>query len=120
MRFDLFSLDFWELPDNLLTSTISDNIEKNFYMRCPPEKRPRHMRDNPEKSPPETLTNVSTGDTSPPELLKKTHTRTFVKPWTWFHRKPKPEFDESLFKAFHRTFFVRIWVGGVLKLFSGE
>ncbi|KAF7373644.1 Oligomycin resistance ATP-dependent permease YOR1 [Mycena sanguinolenta] len=33
--------------------------------------------------------------------------------------KPKPEFDSSLFRAVHRTFFWRIWFGGVLKLGGG-
>ncbi|PPQ81812.1 hypothetical protein CVT25_013648 [Psilocybe cyanescens] len=140
--------DFWELPKARLTSTITDDVERNFYARCPPEKRPRHIQ-NPvsekgnidgEKSveehgglkpPAEILTAVSTQTTVPPEAeLEKelaaksslnAHTRSLVKPWTWFRRgekKAKPEFDESLFKAIHRTFFVRIWVGGILKLFS--
>ena len=39
----MVSADFWELPEPQLTSTLTDNIEKNFYSRCPPEKRPRFM-----------------------------------------------------------------------------
>ena len=38
-----FSIDLWELPQSELTSTLTDNTEKNFYSRCPPEKRPRFM-----------------------------------------------------------------------------
>ena len=37
------SADLWELPQSQLTSTLTDNIEKNFYSRCPPEKRPRFI-----------------------------------------------------------------------------
>ena len=40
------SADFWELPQPQLTSSITDKIEKNFYLRCPPEKRPRFMRES--------------------------------------------------------------------------
>ena len=39
----MISADFWELPEPQLTSTLTDIIEKNFYSRCPPEKRPRFM-----------------------------------------------------------------------------
>lgn len=42
---------------------------------------------------------------------------------SWFKRGKKdgkPKYDESLFKAIHRTFFARIWTAGVLKLISGE
>jgi len=35
--------DLWELPQPQLTSSITDEIEQNFYSRCPPEKRPRFM-----------------------------------------------------------------------------
>ena len=37
------SVDLWELPQPQLTSSITDITEKNFYSRCPPEKRPRFM-----------------------------------------------------------------------------
>ena len=40
------SADFWELPQPQLTSSITDKIEKNFYLRCPPEKRPWFMRES--------------------------------------------------------------------------
>jgi len=42
---------------------------------------------------------------------------------TWFRRGKgdgKPKYDESLFKAIHRTFFTQIWTAGVLKLVSGD
>lgn len=41
----------------------------------------------------------------------------------WFKRGKKdgkPKYDESLFKAIHRTFFTRIWIAGILKLLSGK
>lgn len=39
--------DLWELPDSLLTKSISAEIEHNFYTRCPPERRPTAFRDQP-------------------------------------------------------------------------
>ena len=37
--------DLWELPQSHLTSSITDKTEKNFYSRCPPDKRPRFMNE---------------------------------------------------------------------------
>ena len=37
------SADLWELPQCQTTSAITDKTEKNFYSRCPPEKRPQFM-----------------------------------------------------------------------------
>ena len=39
----LFFADLWELPQPQLTASITDETEKNFYSRCPPEKRPQFM-----------------------------------------------------------------------------
>lgn len=39
----MISTDLWELPQSRLTSAITDKTERNFYSRCPPEKRPRFM-----------------------------------------------------------------------------
>jgi len=37
--------DLWELPQPRSTSAITDKTETNFYSRCPPEKRPRYMKE---------------------------------------------------------------------------
>jgi ATP-binding cassette, subfamily C (CFTR/MRP), member 1 len=42
----------------------------------------------------------------------------------WFNKgpdKPKPEatYDASLGRALHKTFFIRIWIAGMLNLCSG-
>ncbi|KAF9472565.1 multidrug resistance-associated ABC transporter [Pholiota conissans] len=135
--------DFWELPKERLTETISNEVEKNFYKRCPPEKRPRHMRpadDTPPKDrasttpderivdepvelrpPAETLTAVSTQTAVPHEAELEPElpgTAARAGRWSCFGRKSKPQYDESLFKAIHRTFFTQIWVAGTLKLLS--
>jgi ATP-binding cassette subfamily C (CFTR/MRP) protein 1 len=146
--------DFWELPKERLTETISTEVENNFYKRCPPEKRPRHMRapddipttqdhakpapveqtldekiiidEHTDLQPPvETLTAVSTQTAVPPEaeleagLPGSTSKATPASGWSCFRRKSKPQYDESLAKAIHRTFFTQIWTAGALKLFSG-
>ncbi|KAJ7607493.1 multidrug resistance-associated ABC transporter [Roridomyces roridus] len=37
--------DLWELPPHWLTAQSADALERNFYPRCPPEKRPRTFRE---------------------------------------------------------------------------
>lgn len=39
-----FFLDFWTLPNARLSRTLADDVEHNFFARCPPEKRPLHLR----------------------------------------------------------------------------
>lgn len=126
--------DFWELPKERTTSAIADNIEKNFYMRCPPEKRPRHMkpfssaskmaspkRASEEEESGKEENSTPRGDTS------STQTAVGPEPVTsrsWLGRclgrKSKPQYDESLFLAIIHTFSTRIWTAGILKLLSGK
>ena len=130
--------DFWELPQSRLAATITDDIERHFYLRCPPEKRPRYKGESSQPNvelerygnekklegrlsaemitTPSTRTAVSQelGPSKPEEGLTSR---------TWFKRGKKdgkPKYDESLFKTIHRTFFARIWTAGVLKLVSGD
>ncbi|KAF4621625.1 hypothetical protein D9613_012586 [Agrocybe pediades] len=125
--------DLWELPNARLTSTIANAVEKNFYMRCPPEKRPRYMRDSEEgkgerldtSSDEERASEEKTVEDTDAENLKvevedkeKKDTQATKKSWFKRGKKEKPLYDESLAKAIHNTLFVRIWVGGALKLFS--
>ncbi|KAM0755919.1 ATP-dependent bile acid permease [Meredithblackwellia eburnea MCA 4105] len=37
--------DLWALPESRLADTIGTELEYNFYSRVPPERRPRHLRD---------------------------------------------------------------------------
>ena len=80
---------------------MTDTVEKNFYRRCPPEKRPLHLRAElrTEDEPP-----LSDDDTEEAPTKAGVSTKTY---------------DESLFKAIHRSFMKTIWVAGVLRLFSG-
>ncbi|PPR03716.1 hypothetical protein CVT24_007391 [Panaeolus cyanescens] len=110
--------DFWELPEPKLTDSITQNVERNFYTRCPPEKRPRYMRehsdDTPVISPTSSLDekgkDKEESNNLPPDASKESNKKG--------KKNAKSPYDESLFKAIHRTFFTRIWIAGFLKLIS--
>lgn len=65
----------------------------------------------------ESLTTTSTQTAISPGAAKPATKRSRIS--RLLGRKAKPQYDESLFLAVHRTFFTRIWVSGILKLFSG-
>lgn len=130
----IFLLDFWELPKPHLTASLTDVVERDFYARCPPNKRPRHLRHNFSDSPKDVdddesdmeklgegpnrkSANISP-DGSTEETAKPLEQR---KKRSFFTRSkdPKPTYDESLFKSLFRTFADRICLAGVLKLGGG-
>lgn len=37
--------DLWALPEDWSTHSLADNLEKNFFLRVPPENRPQHLRE---------------------------------------------------------------------------
>ncbi|KAF8882127.1 P-loop containing nucleoside triphosphate hydrolase protein [Infundibulicybe gibba] len=80
--------DLWELPRPRLTSSITDKVETNFYLRCPPESRPHFLQGK--------LDQVSAAK----------------------DKKKDPKYDSSLFLAIHQSFLFRIWSAGILKLLS--
>ncbi|KAJ3537700.1 hypothetical protein NM688_g6639 [Phlebia brevispora] len=129
--------DLWELARQRQTSTLSEEVERNFYERCAPDQRPLSFREpsgNPVDSsePPlgsssNTIKEDEDADekvvTPDPEKAsdgvdsvqdmksspvgKKSSKKTKEK-----------QFDASLVKALHKTFFWRFWIGGFLKLAS--
>ncbi|KAG6863993.1 hypothetical protein C0991_001277, partial [Blastosporella zonata] len=92
--------DLWDLPPHQLTSATTDALEANFYARCEPEKRPRSIQPG-----------VTIFESKQPVDEKASASKPASK-------SKKPKYDSSLFYALHTTFFVRIWVGGFLKLGS--
>ncbi|KAJ7172563.1 multidrug resistance-associated ABC transporter [Mycena filopes] len=106
--------DLWELPESRLTGPTTDRLEANFYPRCTPEQRPSAFRARPDESSTETAS-VDSGKENKGTSSKKDAPK---KPTRFWQRKPKKEFDSSLFLAVHRTFRYRIWFGGVLKLLA--
>ncbi|KAJ7163116.1 multidrug resistance-associated ABC transporter [Mycena filopes] len=106
--------DLWELPEARLTGPTTDRLEAQFYPRCTPEQRPSAFRAPPDESIPETAS-----EDSGKEKEGRPHKDdTPPKPRRFWQRKPKKEFDSSLFLAVHNTFMYRIWFGGVLKLLA--
>lgn len=106
--------DLWQLPHDLLTSSLSAEVEHNFYARCPPDNRP-DIHHVPTAS--DEKSDVS-NDREKQQSAKRSR----------FDRKPKTfktdeagktQYDSSLIKALHRTFFVPWWTAGLLKLFAG-
>ncbi|KAJ3517101.1 hypothetical protein NLJ89_g715 [Agrocybe chaxingu] len=100
----LMSDDFWELPEHRHTAAITNEVEANFYARCPPEKRPPFMRDS--KSEEEETEKNSEPEKG--EDIEGTPAAT----------GQQPVYDQSLFKALHKTFFRRIWSSAFLLLAS--
>ncbi|KAF7321107.1 Multidrug resistance-associated ABC transporter protein [Mycena chlorophos] len=114
--------DLWELPPDLLTGATADALEAQFYPRCPPDQRPaafRQKTEEPRKS------GESDGDSTVEDAEKQVPTEEKAapaaaptKPRRFWQRKAKPLYDSSLVRAVHRTFFTRIWIGGVLKVLA--
>ncbi|EJD44619.1 ATP-dependent bile acid permease [Auricularia subglabra TFB-10046 SS5] len=124
--------DLWEMDAKRQARTVADTVETLFYDRCPPFKRPQHLRPptlrtarpamptspTDEKAfsvPPAALENVETtpaGTVAPsplpaekdlgPEVLE---TQQHAKKW-----------DMSLLWTLNKAFFWRIWTSGLLKL----
>ena len=122
---NLLKSDLWELPHARLTGTITDAVEANFFSRCEPEKRPRHLREKlggldgvSNRSPSSTKERDEALSIDDPEKVERSK-------WymTCFRRKKNtgaPTYDASLTKTLHNTFFFQIWTAGILKLLSGE
>ncbi|THU93933.1 multidrug resistance-associated ABC transporter [Dendrothele bispora CBS 962.96] len=119
--------DLWELPHDRLTAQLSDRVEFSFFSRCPPEKRPWHLREKLRR-PDETIDdNLSEtvdekSDDAPAKELE-TSIKSDSKPRrSWFGRrkrapkKPKSKYDSSLVKALFMTFRIRWLLSGLLKL----
>jgi len=117
-------------------------MERTFYGRCPPEKRPRHLRaqfpeqgflasqksdaasggatphpnEDPEKQqPPETSAASDSG--KEPGLGSESKDNI---PGATADAPKTDGYDESLPKALHQQFFVTWWSAGVLDLCARE
>lgn len=133
--------DLWQLPNERLTSTLSDKIERNFYSRCMPDKRPYFLRyddaatpvdssealegDTEKASPRLSETNedlvVQDEKVDSKEGMASVSTSTPINSQSKTRTKKtkSPKHDESLLMALHTTFFLRWWAAGVFKLCSG-
>jgi hypothetical protein len=88
---------------------VTERVERNFYNRCSPEKRPLHLREeleNVHESLPDDDAKLEKGVVVDPELPPN-------------QPKKQPVYNESLFGALHQTFLQPLWIAGFLKLFAG-
>ncbi|KAJ7100917.1 multidrug resistance-associated ABC transporter [Mycena belliarum] len=95
--------DLWELPDSQSTSATTDALEASFYSRCPPQQRPGVLRAKSAQS-----------EQAGEDAKQDTIDDSTEKPKRLWQRKPRKQFDSSLFLAIHRTFIFPIWSAGIL------
>lgn len=43
LEINRMNIDLWALPEEWSTHSLADHLERNFFLRVPPEKRPRHL-----------------------------------------------------------------------------
>ncbi|KAI0087237.1 multidrug resistance-associated ABC transporter [Irpex rosettiformis] len=137
----------WQLPTPLLTKSVSNELEHNFYSRCPPEKRSHAFHDvNDEQSnsgtraptpdegtaihPRSSTLDEKKGDvdgddklSSEPDIEKVPQKPTSATNSKSRRNKKKgnePKQDSSLLMAIHTTFFWQWWISGLLKLASAN
>lgn len=131
--------DLWRLPDASLAATTTDDIERRFYARCSPEKRPRHLQGDLASNE-DTLyvddevsverksdiiassssSAVAAAEDVQPAKASRRGFKRFLSFRKTKNNKPrKPKYDESLYRAIYRVFLTKIWVSGILKLLSG-
>ena len=133
-------LDLWQLPADRLTDPLTDELEREFYRRCPPEKRPgswRKSNSDVQTRPPSVVTTSSAtvedekrapaskpdqvqekGDIdlekaagSLPDDDEKRSTKQKVS-----NKDESPKYDESLIKALNQCYFWLWWAAGILTL----
>ncbi|KEP49841.1 multidrug resistance-associated ABC transporter [Rhizoctonia solani 123E] len=125
----LESEDLWELDVKRQASVSGDRVERLFYERCPPRKRPPHMRssgtktsqtkpEDPEKA------ETSSGDAATiaekrlsdqnPNMATSNQGPEIEEPWIPLRNHPN-KWDQSLVRALNRAFFWRFWTAGLFK-----
>ena len=115
-------LDLWELPQPRHTNTITADVERNFYSRCPSDKRPAFMHYLPPVTP------LSDSELDKTEFVNPVNEKQGEKPGNVEVGNPEQptnksedgKYDQSLFKALHNTFFKRIWFSAFLLVISGK
>lgn len=123
------------MPSSELTAEISDRLENKFFVRVPPEKRPRQFRERTasreKEDKPATVAggydledtdgvkekggedaemiDIEGGEAKKPNAIAEQKKG----------KKGDKVYDSSLFKAIFNVFARRIVISGLLKLISG-
>jgi hypothetical protein len=98
--------DLWELNEPRKSENIAPILERNFYARCPPHKRPRHLRESQDLPPSETVSDEKLEEGQKAETPEDA-------------AATKKAYDESLVFAMEKTFRRQFWIGGILQLIGG-
>ena len=112
-RYLRFHTDLWELPHHHLTAQLTEDLELNYYSRCPPENRPSFLREKLSKS----VGSIPDLDPKEVSLDPENFSSDIDAPTN--RTSKEPIYDSSVFKAIHRVFFRRIWLASILDLFAG-
>ncbi|KAJ1304670.1 hypothetical protein OPQ81_005809 [Rhizoctonia solani] len=122
----LESEDLWELDVKRQASVSGDRVERLFYERCPPRKRPPHMRSPIPQTKPEDIekAETSSGDAvtiaekrphdENPNKATSNQGPEVEEPWIPLRNHPN-KWDQSLLRALNRAFFWRFWTAGLFK-----
>ncbi|KAG6916304.1 hypothetical protein DXG01_007461 [Tephrocybe rancida] len=105
--------DLWQLPNERLAESITNDFETEYYSRCPPNERPSSFRQND----PELEVSERGVDADSITEDKETKLDSTIKPALSSGKTTtkEPVYDSSVFKALHAVFFKRIWIADVLK-----
>ncbi|CAE6409408.1 unnamed protein product [Rhizoctonia solani] len=126
----LESEDLWEFDAKRQASVTGDRVERLFYERCPPRKRPPHMRssingivvgiehDDVEKAESVSRKLATIVDKiphgKPPNGATSNQGSEIDEPWVPLRDHPN-KWDQSLVRALNRAFFWRFWTAGLFK-----
>ncbi|KZT03607.1 multidrug resistance-associated ABC transporter [Laetiporus sulphureus 93-53] len=125
--------DLWQLPPERLTDALTDVVEREFYARCSPDKRPRFLRqaetnknDRPISEQSTRIVTVedekSISDTEPViDEKKDVDVEANTTPIEELSQGTETsdtghKYDESLLKALHNAYFSLWWTAGFLTL----
>ncbi|KAI0795051.1 multidrug resistance-associated ABC transporter [Abortiporus biennis] len=103
--------DLWELPSKRLTANLSEDLERNFYSRCPPEKRPNSWTKREEL---DRASSVLVAADEKGLSQTRTQSPTIDQP----SQGDGVKYDASIVKALHKTFLLEWWLAGLLELCS--
>jgi ATP-binding cassette, subfamily C (CFTR/MRP), member 1 len=113
----------------MLTENLTNNVEANFYARCPPDKRPALLHtklaadDGSETQAPSTDEKGKAKSPDPEKALAdvtlKAQKRSCFRMKSRSSDTDAKVYDSSFVKALHATFWFRWWGAGLLKLLAG-
>jgi ATP-binding cassette, subfamily C (CFTR/MRP), member 1 len=102
-----------------LTASLTDDLEKEFYKRCPPEQKPYFMRDKTSLDAKDGDSGSSTIST-PSDVEKGVKQEKGGKPEGEDKGKKKQKADYKLLHALYSVFWLRWWTAGIMKLIGGK